>query len=124
MNNTKTIRLGVIGLGSRGQSLAKCIAAGAVPGLTLVAVADQDIERLTTFTDAAHFSDGFTLIESGTIDAIFIATPHYSHTELGIAALEAGLHTLVEKPISVHKEDCERLIAAWQDKKCRLRSHF
>jgi predicted dehydrogenase len=43
--------------------------------------------------------------------------PHYDHTTLGIAALEAGLHVLVEKPISVHKADCERLIAAHTSEK-------
>jgi predicted dehydrogenase len=46
------------------------------------------------------------------VDAVLIATPHYDHTTLGIAALKAGLHVLVEKPISVHRADCERLIAA------------
>jgi predicted dehydrogenase len=55
------------------------------------------------------------LIRSGTIDAILICTPHYSHTTIGIAALEAGLHVLVEKPISVHKADAERLLAAHTD---------
>jgi predicted dehydrogenase len=49
-------------------------------------------------------------------DAVLIATPHYDHTTIGIAALEAGYHVLVEKPISVHKADCERLTAAHKDK--------
>ncbi|MCZ7640695.1 MAG: Gfo/Idh/MocA family oxidoreductase [Verrucomicrobia bacterium] len=40
--------------------------------------------------------------------------PHYQHTTLGIAALEAGRHVMVEKPISVHKADAERLLAAHQ----------
>ena len=45
------------------------------------------------------------------MDAVIIATPHFQHTTLGIAALEAGVHVMVEKPISSHKADAERLIA-------------
>ena len=52
------------------------------------------------------------LIRSGLVDAVIIATPHYQHTTLGIAALNAGVHVMVEKPISAHKADAERLIAA------------
>ena len=48
------------------------------------------------------------------MDAVVGATPHYQHTTLGMAALEAGLHLMVEKPISAHKADAERLIAAHQ----------
>ena len=57
------------------------------------------------------FGSGESLIRSGGLDAVLIATPHYQHTSLGIAALEAGLHVTVEKPISAHKADAERLIA-------------
>ena len=46
-----------------------------------------------------------------------IVTPHYAHTTIGIDMLKAGLHVLVEKPISVHKADCERLIAAHKNRK-------
>ena len=49
---------------------------------------------------------------TGAVDAVIIATPHFQHTTLGIAALEAGVHAMVEKPISSHKADAERLIAA------------
>jgi predicted dehydrogenase len=45
------------------------------------------------------------------VDAVIVATPHYQHTTLGIAALEAGVHLMVEKPISAHKADAERLVA-------------
>ena len=47
------------------------------------------------------------------VEAVVIATPHFDHTTLGSAALAAGLHVLVEKPLSVHKADCDRLIAAY-----------
>jgi predicted dehydrogenase len=55
------------------------------------------------------------MIDSGEIDAVVIATPHLSHTELGVRALQAGLHVMVEKPISAHKADAERLLAAHTD---------
>jgi predicted dehydrogenase len=56
------------------------------------------------------------LIGSEEVDAVIIATPHYQHTSLGIAALQQGLHVMVEKPISAHKADAERLIAAHRAK--------
>ena len=108
------VRLGIIGLGNMGAVHARSILDGKVPGLDLVAVADHDAERLAPFPEVARFDDALALIGSGSVDAILIATPHYSHTTLGIAALEAGLHALVEKPISVHKQDCEALIAAYR----------
>src|SRR5438045_1108127 len=58
------------------------------------------------------FRDGEALIRSGEVDAVIIATPPFQHTTLGIAALTAGVHAMVEKPISSHKADAERLIAA------------
>ncbi len=107
-----TIRLGIIGLGNMGATHARGIATGKIPGLELAAVADVDAPRLAEFPGAAHFATGEELIESAEIDAVLICTPHFSHTPLGIATLEKGLHLLVEKPISVHKADCERLLAA------------
>lgn len=92
------------------------IRAGKVPGLRVTAMCEsvgtlpQQLEGETPFTDVN------AMIKSGRIDAILICTPHFSHTTIGIEALKAGLHVLVEKPISVHKADCERLIAAHTDK--------
>lgn len=111
----EVVRVGVIGLGNMGQQHVKAILAGEAPGLVLAAVADAQAERLAAFGDrpeVAGFTEAEALIGSGAVDAVLIATPHFSHTSLGIAALEAGLHVLVEKPISVHKADAERLLAA------------
>ncbi len=112
MSQSKNIRLGVAGLGAMGASHAASIHAGKVAGLELAAVADASVERLKAFPAVPGFSDANEMLASGTIDAVIIATPHFSHTTLGIAALDAGLHVLVEKPISAHKEDCEKLLAA------------
>lgn len=108
-----TVRLGIIGLGNIGKYHADYLLAQKVARCTLVAVADAfapldryEQQSLRTFTE------GEALIRSGLVDAVIIATPHYQHTTLGIAAFAAGLHVMVEKPISVHKADAERLIAA------------
>jgi len=78
----------------------------------LAAVCDSNVAALARYAPLPIFSDGRQLIQSGTVDAVIIATPHFQHTTLGIAAFENGVHALVEKPISSHKADAEKLIAA------------
>lgn len=107
-----TVRIGIAGLGNMGSVHARQILAGGIPGLELAAVWDTAPKRLTQFPDVPTFPGSGELVRSGAIDAIIIATPHYSHTTIGVDALQQGLHVLVEKPISAHKADCERLIAA------------
>jgi len=106
------VRIGIVGLGNMGASHAASILAGKIPRLELTAVSDFDPSRCTRFPQVKAFATAEELIESGTIDAVIIATPHYQHTTLGIQALKAGLHVMVEKPVSVHEADAERLIAA------------
>ena len=106
------IRLGVIGLGNMGSAHVRTIQQGNVPGLKVTAVSDSNPKLLPDDASLKKFTDGGQLIRSGEVDAVLIATPHYAHTSIGVDALEQGLHVLVEKPISVHKADCEKLIAA------------
>jgi predicted dehydrogenase len=108
------VRIGIIGLGNIGQHHATYLTAGKVAQAELVAVADAVPGKLDRFKPLRVFSDAEELIRSGLVDAVVIATPHYQHTTLGIAALQHGLHVMVEKPISAHKADAERLIAAHQ----------
>jgi predicted dehydrogenase len=106
------VRLGIIGLGNIGQHHAGYLMAGKINRAELVAVSDAVPAKLEKFKPLKVFTDGEELIRSGLVDAVIIATPHYQHTTLGIAALRQGLHVMVEKPISAHKADAERLIAA------------
>jgi predicted dehydrogenase len=111
------VRIGIIGLGNMGSSHAASLLAGKVPRLELTAVADTDAARRERYPQVKQFASAEEMIASGLIDALIIATPHYQHTTLGILALKAGLHVMVEKPLSVHKADAERLIAAYKNKK-------
>jgi predicted dehydrogenase len=107
------VRLGIIGMGNIGSHHADYLLGGKVKRCELKAVSDAFPEKLGAFKQRGlkTFQEGEDLIRSGEVDAVIVATPHYQHTTLGITALKAGLHVMVEKPISAHKADAERLIA-------------
>src|SRR3984957_1473070 len=109
----KSVRLGIVGMGNIGSHHADYLLAGKVKRCELKAVADAATDKLVSFQQRGLriFDDGREMIRCGDVDAVIIATPHYQHTTLGINALQAGLHVMVEKPISAHKADAERLIA-------------
>src|SRR5256885_793130 len=107
------VRLGIIGMGNIGKHHAGYLLEGKVPRCELVAVCSTSLQKIEPYKAKALkvFDRAEKLIQSRAVDAVIVATPHYQHTSIGIAALEAGLHLMVEKPISAHKADAERLIA-------------
>ncbi len=113
----KKVRLGLIGAGSMGNGHLGNLSR--LKNVELTAVCDI-VKDKAAAAAAVHkcavFSDHRDLLKAKVCDAVLIATPHYGHTIVGIDALKAGLHVLVEKPISVHKADCQKLIAAHQKK--------
>lgn len=110
------VRIGIIGMGNIGKHHATYLLEGKVARCQLTAVCSTSPEKLADYAAKGIkvFGNALEVIRSGTVDAVIIATPHYQHTSLGIAAFEAGLHVMVEKPISAHKADAERLVAAHQ----------
>src|SRR5580704_2580059 len=108
----ETVKLGIVGIGSMGTIHAQSVVDGNIPRCKLTAVCDPKVERINKFPSAEGFVSADDFLRSSETDAVLIATPHYSHTSIGIQVLEAGKHLLVEKPISVHKADAQRLIAA------------
>ncbi|MGF1678594.1 MAG: Gfo/Idh/MocA family protein [Candidatus Methylacidiphilales bacterium] len=122
----KEVRMGIIGLGNMGYTHARMILDSKVPRCRLTAICDINPDKLARFDQEKqsdkneggvhHFQDAAKMMDSGMVDAVLVATPHYDHTTLGIMALKKGLHLLVEKPISVHKSDAEKLIRAHQKK--------
>ena len=102
----ENVRIGIIGIGNMGSSHVKWIMAGEIEHLVLTAVADIREERRAwvreTYPDVAVFDDAEALMTSGLVDAVLIATPHYLHPPLAIAALNHGLHVMSEKPAGVY----------------------
>ena len=106
------IKVGVIGYGYWGPNLVRNFMEA--PGSTVVAVSDLRAERLApvrhrypTLRTTTHCEE---LFQDPTIDAIVVATPVSSHYELAVAAMRAGKHVLVEKPLAASSELGELLI--------------
>ena len=110
----KTVRLGIIGMGNMGKYHAGYLLKNEISRCELTAVCSPNADAPESSRPLRIFRDGGELIRSGAVDAVLIATPHFQHTTLGVAAFENGIHALVEKPISSHKADAEKLIVAHQ----------
>ena len=82
----------------------------------VVAVCDLDGERLQSVGDrfgiAARYRDMFEMLEKEQLDGVVVSTPHVAHSAPAIAALEAGCHVLVEKPMATTAADGRAIAAA------------
>lgn len=81
----------------------------------LVAVCDINEQRANEIArkyEVKAFKDYQDLLESGIVDAVSVCTPNYLHAEISIAALNAGLHVLCEKPMATSREEAEKMIEA------------
>ena len=110
-------RIGIVGVGNIGSHHTRNLLANKVPNAELAALCDINPAKMEGFPGIRHFVKSRQLLRSGLIDALIVATPHFSHVPIGIDALESGLHVLVEKPLTVQKADCEKLLAAHRDPK-------
>jgi phthalate 4,5-cis-dihydrodiol dehydrogenase len=107
------IGVGIIGAGR--ISGAHAHAARSLPQTRLAAVAEPDEERRAAFVarhGGAPFADYREMLEARDVDAVVVALPHGLHAEVGCAALEAGKHVLLEKPMAVTVAECDAMIAA------------
>jgi predicted dehydrogenase len=110
------LRTAVIGVGHLGSQHARIHAALAAEGLIqLTSVCDLDLaqgHRIAREYSTNVTTDWRTLV--GTVDAVSLAVPTESHCEIACGLLAAGVHVLVEKPISRTLDEADRMIAASQ----------
>lgn len=108
------VRVGIIGIGNMGSGHVKTITSGQVPGMVLAAVADISPERhewaSKTIPDVPYFYSASEMMDSGLIDAVIVAVPHYLHPPLVIEALNKGLHAMSEKPAGVYTKAVREVI--------------
>lgn len=106
------IKIGVIGFGYWGPNLVRNF--NSSPGSTVTMVCDRESARRdrvsAMYPGVRTTGDAAELIGDPDVDAVLVATPVHSHFELAMAALKAGKHVLVEKPITSTAEQASRLI--------------
>jgi predicted dehydrogenase len=107
------LQVGVIGYGYWGPNLVRNFTAS--PHTHVAAVADRDAGRRKAvgalYPWARTCGDAEEILRDPAIDAVAIATPLFTHHPLAKAALEAGKHVLVEKPLASSVAECEELVA-------------
>jgi myo-inositol 2-dehydrogenase/D-chiro-inositol 1-dehydrogenase len=108
-------RVAVIGVGGMGTFHARTLAS--IAHVELVAVADPLTDNATRVADelgCQAFDDPFAVAGDGSLDGVVIASPDDTHADLAIAAIEAGLWVLCEKPLATTLADAWRVVAAEQ----------
>jgi len=102
------VRLGVLGTGNIGAYHIELLQSGKVDGAVLAATSSR---QGVTLSEVPHFEDYQQMFSEGDIDAVLIATPTMSHLEMGLAAIDAGLHVLMEKPVAMSVFQAEKLLS-------------
>ncbi|MCI1017176.1 Gfo/Idh/MocA family oxidoreductase [Microbacterium sp. C5A9] len=111
------LRIGIIGTGGIADAhIEGYLAFPAECEITALAdvVPGKAAQKADAFALAgvAAFDDPLAMISSGLVDLVSIATPPSTHAALAIAALDAGVHALVEKPMAPSLEECDAMLAA------------
>lgn len=114
MKNRDKINWGIIGLGNIANQFAADLLL--IEDASLVAVASRNIEKARDFAEQYNCPKSYdsydALFADEQVDIVYIATPHDSHAELSIKALESGKHVLCEKPMALSYKDVVRMIDA------------
>jgi phthalate 4,5-cis-dihydrodiol dehydrogenase len=116
-----TIRIGRAGLGTAGRSLPQAVAK--TTGFFFVAEADLGQEAREQYRaefGIQTYGSVAAMCELKELDAVYVATPNPYHAEHAIIALEHGEHVMVEKPMALTLEDCDRMIAAAEKSRVKL----
>lgn len=107
------LRYGIVGIGKMGSTHARRLLGGKDKNATLTAVCDIAEDRRKWAEEKLGgvkiYADYNELLADKNVDAVIIATPHYAHPVIARASLEAGKHTLIEKPVCVFTKAAREL---------------
>jgi predicted dehydrogenase len=130
----KMIRYAVVGLGHIAQIAVLPAFKHARKNSVLTAIVSDDEEKRRQVSEmynvphAYDYSHYDNCLQSGEVDAVYIALPNTMHREFTERAAKAGIHVLCEKPMAITEEDCQTMIAACAENSVKLmiayRLHF
>ena len=112
-NKVQPVRFGIIGVGNMGKSHINMHIKGEHKELRITAIADINPERLAAAAEllpgVKTYDTAEALLESGEVDAVIIATPHYDHSPIAQYAFTQGVHVLTEKPAGVYAKQVREM---------------
>lgn len=115
IESVKTVRVGFVGCG-RVTETRHLAALRGMRGVEASALADVDAARMSKVGDAygveRRYEDWQRLVRDERVDAVAVCAPPALHAPVALAALEAGKHVFVEKPLALKLEECDELDAA------------
>lgn len=120
MDKSNNVKWGIIGCGNIAHKFAHDLAL--VSNVTLAAVASRNLEKAQEFAKKHHSIKAYDsyeqLISDPSVDIIYIATPHTSHAEISIKAMENKKHVLCEKPLALNSKDASAIISKSIETEC------
>jgi predicted dehydrogenase len=106
------LRTGIVGLGMMGRNHADVLHLHPFFSLAGIASARPEATKFAEDLGCRSFDSAQQMIASGELDVLVIATPHWQHAELCVAGLQAGLHVVCEKPLSVTPAQADEVLRA------------
>jgi UDP-N-acetyl-2-amino-2-deoxyglucuronate dehydrogenase len=113
--SARTIRFGLVGPGKVADVHATAL--GRIPNARLVAVAGRSPARTSAFAErqgARAERSLEAMLAAGDLDAVIVTTPHPLHGRQAELVVRAGVHAVVEKPMALTVDECDRVIEAAQ----------
>src|SRR2546425_13184871 len=111
----KQVRYAVVGLGHIAQVAVLPAFGNARRNSKLAALVSGDpvkreqLSRQYKVDKTYSYEQYDAMLKSGDVDAVYIALPNSLHCEYAVRAAQAGVHVLVEKPMALTEEECERM---------------
>lgn len=109
------VKVGIIGVGTVSQLMHLPILSGLHDLYRITAVSDVSPGQLQFIAEKYHakaYADPYALVKDPEVEAVFVCSPDQYHAEYALAAIEAGKHVFVEKPVTLCIEDLQKLIEA------------
>lgn len=108
------VRIGLVGAGNIAKQHIRNLSDGSIPNAVLRATLSRSPEPACE--GVRHYSSLDQFLSSAGIDAVIVATPTYTHQEIGLAVLNSGLHLMMEKPLGRSAAEARSLITAASNK--------
>lgn len=117
----RNIKIGIVGAGKIGTNHIGKFVGGHINGGVLKAICDVNPDRIDFVKnlieegkyenreEIEYFDDYDKMLEKAEIDAVIVAVPHYDHPKMAMQGLQAGIHTLVEKPAGVYTKQVREM---------------